>query len=254
MNKKNDNLVKDTYVIALCNSIFSFVAGFAVFSVAGYYKKQTGLSWVEVQDILSGPSLAFVLYPSGLSLVEGFGAKILCASFFFTLYMLGLDSAFSLIEGAVLNLLELKWFNQFTRLQLLLSLCALCGFTTIFYCSDIGLYLLDVVDGYITACLLMIASMEAISIGWFTNKRESMHVCGATPVHIFDFSFLLGHVLLISLSLIDSFAIGIGISSIVIIIGSVIAIYLANEKSKFDQYIIIIIIIIIIINLIFVYF
>jgi len=51
-------IIADTFIIALGNSLVSFVSGFAVWGIVGYMKETTG------QDpATGGTSLVFVTYP-----------------------------------------------------------------------------------------------------------------------------------------------------------------------------------------------
>ncbi|NXV52918.1 SC6A7 protein, partial [Uria aalge] len=68
-NKFDNNVIRDTLVIAIGNCCTSFFAGFAIFSVLGHmaWRKQVPMGSVAA----SGPGLAFVAYPEALSLLPG---------------------------------------------------------------------------------------------------------------------------------------------------------------------------------------
>ena len=51
-------IIADTFIIALSNSLVSFVSGFAVWGIVGYMKETTGQDPAD-----SGTSLVFVTYP-----------------------------------------------------------------------------------------------------------------------------------------------------------------------------------------------
>jgi SNF family Na+-dependent transporter len=242
MSPKNGNVVQDAFIVAVSNSFFSFLAGFAVFSVAGYYQNETGLPWDEVRENLSGVSLAFVLYPAGLSLVGGAGGQALCVLFFVTLYMLGIDSAFSLTESVVLNLREIRPFHKINRTVLLIAVCIICGCTTLFYCTDIGFLLLDVVDAYINLALIIIGALEGVVAGWIYNKQATIKVVGRLSTIIFDLSYLTAFILFTSLSLglasdenlSQGAVIGlsIGITLVVLLGGTFAALTTSQESDK----------------------
>ncbi|GBG31154.1 Sodium-dependent serotonin transporter [Hondaea fermentalgiana] len=204
MNPKNQNIVQDAFIVAICNSLFSFMAGFAVFSIAGYMSKQSGISIADLQGqgLLSGPMLAFVAYPAGLSLVGGAGGNVLCVIFFITVYMLGVDSAFSLVESVIHNYKETYVFHTYSRVQMVSVFCFLCMSCTFIYTADIGLNILDVVDRYISSFgLAVIGWLEAFVFAWCVGKSESAQVAGSLPVMLHDILFWLGVVLFTALSL-----------------------------------------------------
>jgi NSS family neurotransmitter:Na+ symporter len=94
-NPKNAPIIKNTLTVAACNSSFSFLAGFAVFATVGYLK---GLG-SPVADKTSSIGLAFVAYPAAIETLPGTNFWILMLSG--TLFTLGIDSAFSIVEATV---------------------------------------------------------------------------------------------------------------------------------------------------------
>ena len=70
---------------------FAIVAGFAVFSVAGYFSKQSGQALEDMS--IDGPMLAFVTYPAGLSMIGKTEGMVLSVLFFFTFFLLGIPVA-----------------------------------------------------------------------------------------------------------------------------------------------------------------
>ncbi len=63
-NPFHNNTMKDTVLIALCNSSASIVAGFVVFNAVGFLALQTDSSVDSV--VTSGVSLAFITYPTAI--------------------------------------------------------------------------------------------------------------------------------------------------------------------------------------------
>uniref|UniRef100_A0A8B9C5E2 Transporter n=1 Tax=Anser brachyrhynchus TaxID=132585 RepID=A0A8B9C5E2_9AVES len=87
-NKFDNNVIRDTLVIALGNCCTSFFAGFAIFSVLGHMALKKGVPVGSVAD--SGPGLAFVAYPEALSLLPG--SPFWSILFFLMLFTLGVDT------------------------------------------------------------------------------------------------------------------------------------------------------------------
>uniref|UniRef100_A0AAQ5ZB48 Transporter n=1 Tax=Amphiprion ocellaris TaxID=80972 RepID=A0AAQ5ZB48_AMPOC len=87
-NKYNNNCYRDCVYLCLLNSLTSFVAGFAIFSVLGFMAKEQGVDISMVAE--SGPGLAFIAYPRAVALMP---LPQLWAIFFFVMIIfLGLDS------------------------------------------------------------------------------------------------------------------------------------------------------------------
>ncbi|KAG7255125.1 hypothetical protein CRUP_022803 [Coryphaenoides rupestris] len=79
---------RDCVYLCLLNSLTSFVAGFAIFSVLGFMAYEQGMDISMVAE--SGPGLAFIAYPRAVSMMP---LPQLWAIFFFIMIIfLGLDS------------------------------------------------------------------------------------------------------------------------------------------------------------------
>eukprot|EP00121_Abeoforma_whisleri_P003361 Awhi_evm1s3019 len=184
-NKSNENVVKNAMVIAFCNSLFSFLVGFVVFSIIGHLTYIQGLSFQDMQ--VAGPALAFVTYPAAISLMPGISANIFCIVFFVAFFTLGIDSAFSLVEGIVNNVQELSPFQRFSRFQILLTTCLLGCFASTVYASDIGIYVLELMDYYLNNfSLLLLIYLEAYTVGWHHDRKGLCALVGGTAVFFFE--------------------------------------------------------------------
>lgn len=156
-----DDIAKDTWSTALINSGISLFAGFVVFAVLGYMATQTSTPIEELAA--SGPGLAFVVFPEALSLMPLPG--LFSALFFLMLLTLGIDSAFSLVEG--INATILDRHKQLAIAQTSLWLCLAGLFAGVIYTTEAGLYFLDIVDHFVTNYnLLLVGLIQSILAGW----------------------------------------------------------------------------------------
>jgi neurotransmitter:Na+ symporter, NSS family len=164
---KQIDLVNNAYIISLLDATTAFVGGLVVFSTLGYYAHSTGLPVDSV--IEAGPSLVFVTYPTIISLLPVM-SRTVGVLFFFMLFLLGLGSAFSLVESVVTGLMD-KF--QTKRLPTLLCVTATGFGAGLFFCTSAGLLWLDVIDhfmnqfGLMTVCLLL-----SVFAGWSANTAE----------------------------------------------------------------------------------
>jgi len=161
-NQRNQNIVQDCVIIGVSNSLFSFIAGFAVFGTVGHLAYVQG---VKISDLeVGGPGLMFGTYPLALQTLPG--GEHWNRVLFLVVYFLGIDSAFSLCEANITVLKDTVWFAKTPRPLIVGTVCSfavLCGLP---YCTDAALILLDVVDYYINFVVLFVGFLESFSASW----------------------------------------------------------------------------------------
>jgi len=251
MNPKNQDIVKDAAIVSVLNCVFSFIAGFAVFTIIGYMAQESGLGFgEELTSKLSGVSLAFVAYPSALTLIGdgGIVSNLLCILFFSTFFMLGVDSAFSLTEAVVMSWRESKLFCDYSRLEMTMLVCFVSGMWTIMYTSDIGLYMLDCIDDYIGGMgLLFVGYMEALLAGWVYKRAVIVEKVGSAAMICHEVGYVGGTMLFTLLCMclphIDPsmgqgtvIGISVGCGLAVLVIGEGTAYALAGRQSSTPGY------------------
>jgi len=187
-NKRDQDVVVDAIVIAAADTFVSFIAGFAVFSILGNWAFRQGIPFQDLSSI-SGMSLAFVTYPVALAKLPA--GRFWCALFFLTLFFLGLDSAFSMVEAVVTAVHDARKFNWINRVYILLGVCFVSLIFGVVYCLDNGLYTLDAVDFYMsTISLVFVGLLEAIAVGWVSGYQEQVAKVGAPAVVIHAWTWL----------------------------------------------------------------
>lgn len=70
-----------------------------------------------------------------------------------TLFMLGIDSAFSMVEGVSTVLYDTPWGRNIPRKLIALIICVTGFFFSLLFVSSWGLTFLDVVDHYLAVYL-----------------------------------------------------------------------------------------------------
>ena len=142
---RNEPAVTNSFVVSLANSMFSIIAGFAVFAALGHLAYQEGK---EVTDLdIGGFALVFGTWPVVLSTLPGgiHWIRLLFAMLFF----LGVDSAFAFLEAVVTVLHDTVFFHNVRRPILLIPPIVSLFLFSLIYCTDAGLNWLDVIDFYI---------------------------------------------------------------------------------------------------------
>jgi len=156
------NLVSAGLTVALANSgFFEIILGFGSFGTLGYLAYTKGVALDEV--VTSGIGFAFVVFPEALKLLPWAPALFLFL-FFLTVFIAGFTSSLSLIEAVVSTIWD-KF--RISRARITTAICALAFVLGIVFVTKAGLYILDIVDHYITAyILLFVGAAECIVVGW----------------------------------------------------------------------------------------
>jgi solute carrier family 6 (neurotransmitter transporter, GABA) member 1 len=136
------NTVQDALIIAFSNSAIEVIGAFAVFGVVGFLQMFPG----EV-DPLGTFSVGFLTYPQAI--VEMPGANFWAILFFFTLFLLGLSSAFALLDVMVTTLHDTELGKKYPRWVISTSVTIVSYLISLPFCTQFGLYFLDAVDTWV---------------------------------------------------------------------------------------------------------
>ncbi|XP_059176303.1 sodium-dependent proline transporter-like [Physella acuta] len=101
-NKFHHDLLRDSLVVCLGNSLTSIFAGFVIFSFIGFLSKSTNIPISEVAA--AGPTLAFIIYPFCLTKLPW--TSLFSVFFFIMIILLGIDSQFVLVETVITGVLD----------------------------------------------------------------------------------------------------------------------------------------------------
>ncbi|MBU90544.1 sodium-dependent transporter [Candidatus Woesearchaeota archaeon] len=165
-NKKGSDINKNAFTVGIADTVIAIIAGFVVFGTLGFMAEQQGVAFDEV--VASGPGLAFVAFPKALSLMPF--ASLFGILFFLTLLTLAIDSAFSLVEAIATTI---KDKTKISKEKIAFIVCFLCFLAGIIYTTNAGLYLLDVVDHFLTnISLIVIGILECIAVGWIFGAEK----------------------------------------------------------------------------------
>ncbi|XP_076012990.1 sodium- and chloride-dependent GABA transporter 2-like isoform X1 [Genypterus blacodes] len=166
-NKYNNNCYRDCIYLCLLNSLTSFIAGFAIFSVLGFMAQEQGVDISMVAE--SGPGLAFIAYPRAVAKMPL--PQLWAVFFFIMIIFLGLDSEFVCQEALVTTISDMypSFFQVDCRRKLLLLAISVGSFFIgLLMVTEGGLYVFLLFDYY--ACsgmtLMFFAIIQSICIGW----------------------------------------------------------------------------------------
>jgi SNF family Na+-dependent transporter len=152
-NKKEKPIIVDAHIVPLLNSSVSFFAGFAVFTIIGYLKT----TYPDQEANSSSFALAFEAYPTALLEIKG--SNFWCLLLFLTLFMLGLDSAFSYVEAfstVIYDVTFAKKEKKYRR-ELIAGIICIIGFLfSLPFCMNTGLIWMNTVDHYLSNYLMQV--------------------------------------------------------------------------------------------------
>ncbi|XP_035486455.1 sodium- and chloride-dependent GABA transporter 2-like [Scophthalmus maximus] len=177
-NKYSNNCYKDCVYLCLLNSLTSFVAGFAIFSVLGFMANEQGVDISMVAE--SGPGLAFIAYPRAVAMMPL--PQLWAVAFFVMIIFLGLDSEFVYQESLVTTISDMypSIFRNNCRRKLLLLAINVANFLVgLLMVTEGGLYIFQLFDHYAASgmTLLFFAIIESVCIGWvYGADRQYDHI------------------------------------------------------------------------------
>jgi len=177
-NERDEPAVFHSFVVAGANSMFSFIAGFAVFAALGHLSYLEGIPVRELP--FAGFSLVFGTWPVVFGTLPG--GEHWVRLLFFDLFLLGIDSGFGLLEGSLTAAADTVYLSKFTKAQLAGIMSVIGWLFSIIYCSDAGLNFLDVVDFYINFVMLLVGFFEAFAAGWIFGLEEQIQAVGMPAV------------------------------------------------------------------------
>jgi len=130
---------------------------------------------------------------------------------------------------------EVSLFAGYSRAELTTAVCVLGMACTTAFISDIGYYMLDVVDAYISSYgLLFVGFFEAFGAGWLYNKAASAERVGNGPMMLFDISVLGGFATFSIISVFegsDSIGLAIGVALPLILLGGGAAVAAGSSQA-----------------------
>lgn len=183
--QKNEPAFMNSCVVAISNCLFSFIAGFAVFATLGYLANLENLDSVADLEYVSF-GLVFGSWPVALGTLPG--GEHWIRLFFVMLFLLGIDSAFSLMEGVLTVMQDSHYFSKVNRKLLSLGISVCAFLFSLMYATDAGLVFLDTVDWYINFVLLLVGGFECFAAGWVYNIEGQIERLGANIVFSYMFT------------------------------------------------------------------
>jgi len=111
------------------------------------------------------------------------GANFWALLFALTLFMLGIDSAFSTLEATTTVLHDTKFGHSISRKLAALFLCLVGAACSAVFCFNWGFTFFDVVDHYLNVYLMLfLGLLECMACGWVYEAGQVIETVGKAPV------------------------------------------------------------------------
>ncbi|KAH7271703.1 hypothetical protein B0J15DRAFT_509759 [Fusarium solani] len=226
-NTKYANAVQDALIIACCNSLYEITAGFAVFGVIGLL----GYSPDDPSISLSTVTVGFLTYPLGL--VEMLGSNVWAALFFLTLAVLGLSSAFALLESFVTLLCDSSLGRKTSRVPICTSVVVVAFPLSLIYCTEFGFYLLDAVDTWTNnLCLIFVVWCEVVSATTLYRFKDVIGQVGVAGYSVYSIGYILSMLLGVIVGQAEGPKVGAGVGFGVFVLTNVVAIAVSKTPDS----------------------
>jgi len=180
---KDAPVVANSFIIALSNSLFSIISGFAIYAVIGNLAVVMGgdLGPLPIADVAdAGPGLVFGTYPVALAQLDG--GEHWVRLFFIFLFLLGIDSGFALFESFTVVLYDTVLGDKYSKRTIQMACAGIGILVGLIFITDAGFIWLDVVDWYINFILLLVGFLEVFGAGWIFGIEDQISEIGSEVV------------------------------------------------------------------------
>jgi len=162
-----NRVITPSFVIAFLDFLFSLIAGFIVWAgLAILVVKQDAAAFQT-----SATGLTFIAFPRLADVSNSMGQF---QAFMFFMWISGIDSAISYMQGWVANLTDKDPAAYRMYPLMVFGQCATGYALCMLFCSNWGWILFDLVDHYITDyVILLIGVLQCVAVGWVLEYEST---------------------------------------------------------------------------------
>ncbi|KAJ4312446.1 hypothetical protein N0V84_009938 [Fusarium piperis] len=225
-NTKFANAVQDALIIGCCNSLYEITAGFAVFGVIGFL----GYSPDDPSITLSTFTVGFLTYPLGLA--EMPGSNVWSVLFFLTLAVLGISSAFALLESLVTLICDSDLGRKYPRTPICTAVVVVAFLLSLIYCTEFGFYLLDAVDTWANnLCLLFVVWCEAVCATTLYRYTDVIGQVGVVGYSLYSAGYIMSMVLGVAVGQAVGPEAGAGVGFGIFVVTNIVAVFMSKTPD-----------------------
>jgi len=188
---RTGSVALDEKVVAVADVSIAFISGFCVYGVLGHLNHSAAQDGDDTEyGEYAGGGLVFIAIPIALLTFESSG--FFSCLFFFMLFMLGIDSAFSMVEACTTVICDTDFAAKFkwSKTSVSFVICLIGFLLSVPYCTDVGSYHMDVIDNYVnTKGMTFVGMMEAFALGWVYLYEDQCALVGRSAVNVWNYGY-----------------------------------------------------------------
>ena len=224
-NNKYANAVQDALIIGCSNCLYECLVAFSVFGVIGHL----GLFPDEVGP-LGTFTIGFLTYPQALAQIPG--APFWAVLFFFTVMLLGISSAFALLEAITTLVCDSTWGQKTSRTVVSTVIVLVSFLLSLMYATQFGFYLLDAVDTWVNGlALFFVVWFEIMCCTTVYRWKDVVSQVGLPAFVTFHAGYFSGHVFGLAVAHSVSPGAGAGLGFGLAIAGFVVSAFIARTPA-----------------------
>jgi solute carrier family 6 GABA transporter-like protein 1 len=225
-NNKYQNAVQDALIICFSNSLIEIMCGLAVFGVIG----NLGIDPAATESRLGSFDIAFLTLPEGTAQMPG--AQFWSAIFFLTLMVLGVSSAFALLDTLISLICDSEFGRRWNRSIIVTVVVVISFLISLIFCTEFGYYLLDGFDTWLNNfSLVWVVMCEFLGATMLYRYKDVVGLLGWNAYGVWTASYLLSLILGVAIGQSVHPGAGAGVGFGIFFVGLGIAVALAHTPQ-----------------------
>lgn len=222
-NNQFQNAVQDALIICFSNSLIEILCGLAVFGVIGFM----GMDPSAAESRIGSFDIAFLTLPQGTAQMPG--AQFWSAIFFLTLMVLGVSSAFALLDTTISMICDSQFGRRWNR-SIVVTVSVLISFLiSLIFCTEFGYYLLDGFDTWLNNfSLVWVVMCEFMGATMIYRYKDVVGLLGWKAYGVWTASYLLSLILGVAIGHSVHPGAGAGVGFGIFFVGLAVAVLLAH--------------------------
>jgi len=186
-NRKFANAVQDAIIIVSANVSFEIFMAFGVFGIVGF------LGLHPDTTVMGGSyDIGFITFPSALGALPG--SNFWSAIWFLTLLVLGVSSAFAMLDAVITLLLDAN--PKFKRIWVVTGTVITCFLVSLPFCTQFGYHLLNAVDAWVNnLALVFVVWAEAVAATSVYRWKDVASQVGKPAYIVYNVGYFSGMIL-----------------------------------------------------------
>lgn len=232
-NNQFQNAVQDALIICCSNSLIEILCGLAVFGVIGYLGMDPAAA-AEAGERIGSFDIAFLTLPEGTAQMPG--AQFWSAIFFLTLMILGVSSAFALLDTVISLICDSNFGRRWNRSIVVTVVTIVSFLISLVFCTEFGYYLLDGFDTWLNNfSLVWVVMCEFLGATVIYRYKDVVGLLGWNAYGTWTASYLLSLILGVAIGHSVSPWVGAVVGFLVFFIGLAVAVVLARSPHNATQ-------------------